>query len=373
MHTRFAHSLGVCDVATRLYDAIVQKDKDLLRSEYQFTDTGVSRQRQIIRLAALMHDLGHGPFSHAAEEVFPMRDSEKRWVHEDYSGIIATRVLKDIVENHNYNRNNFGIKIDEVADVFAANSKITSSIVWKEIISGQMYADRMDYLLRDSYHSGVSYGRYDLDRVINTVCLCIDNEVGGHLVGVEDGGVHAAEGLLIARYMMFTQVYFHKTRVIYDYHYEQALREILKDIGGTFPEPTSSLREYLDWDDWKVLAELKAGRGGDHGRRLVERDHFRLVHSTSEVPDADELARFDDACEVMSDMPYVIRDAGKSWYKFRRDEIRVRLDGLDKMRSVPLATRSPIVNGLRTVNQRRVYVPFADRDGAVAKLRKLGI
>ncbi len=369
MHTRFAHSLGVCHIASRLYDAIVQRDKDLLRSEYHFTDSGVHRQRQIIRLAALMHDLGHGPFSHAAEELFPFKEEGKRWVHEDYSAAIALQELRELVENHNLNKNNYGIKIDEIADIFSPASKMSSSIVWKEIISGQMDADRMDYLLRDAYHAGVSYGKYDLDRVINTICLCEDEEVGGHLVGVEDDGIHAAEGLLIARYMMFTQVYFHKTRVIYDYHYEQALLQILSQSGGTFPEPTMSLHEYLCWDDWQVLAELKAGNGGDHGRRLMDRDHFRMVFYTSEVPDANEMDRFETACTALSTHNFVVRDASKSWYKFRRDEIRVRLRGPGRTRSVPLATRSPIVNGLRTVNQRRLYVNVIDRLDATRALR----
>lgn len=373
MHTRFAHSIGVCHVASRLYDAIIQRDKDLLRSEYHFTDSGVSRQKQIIRLAALMHDLGHGPFSHAAEELFPFKEDGRRWVHEDCSGAIALQELRDLIENHNLNRNNYGIKIDEIADIFAPASKMQSSIVWKEIISGQMDADRMDYLLRDAYHAGVNYGRYDLDRVINTICLCEDEEVGGHLVGVEDDGIHAAEGLLIARYMMFTQVYFHKTRVIFDYHYEEALKEILKKFGGTFPEPLSHIKDYLKWDDWEVLAELKKGSGGDHGRRLMERDHFRMVHYTSEVPDADEMARFEQACDALSSHGAVVRDASKSWYKFRRDEIRVRLNDAGKTRSVPLATRSPIVNGLRTVNQRRLYVNRSDRTAATIALRNAGL
>src|SRR5690606_29884914 len=135
------------------------------------------------------------------------------------------------------------------------------------------------------------------DRVINTVRLCEDLEVGGHLVGIGEDGIHSVEGLLIARYMMFTQVYFHKTRVAYDYHYEQALKEILNPIGGTFPGPSSldSLRSYTDWDDWKVLAALKAGEGKEHGGRLTRRDHYRLLHETPEVPDTDDMTKFDQA------------------------------------------------------------------------------
>lgn len=367
MHTRFEHSMGVCHVASRLYDAIVSNDRDILRSDYQFNEGGILRQRQIIRLAALLHDLGHGPFSHAAEEVFPYKSPDKKYIHEEYSGALCKYLLKDIIENHPLNKSNFSIKVDEINDIFDPNSKIKASIVWKEIISGQMDADRMDYLLRDSYHSGVSYGKYDLDRLINTVCLNEDTEVGGHLIGVDESGIHAVEGLLIARYMMFTQVYFHKTRVIYDYHYEEALKDILKPFGGFFPTPKESdVQEYFTWDDWRILSELRVGHGGEHGRRLMERDHFRLIFSTSEVPNGDELQRFDELMGKLDQSKIVSKEARKSWYKFQREEIRVRSGSSGHAASRPLAAISPIVNGLVTVNQRRIYAPKDYRATALA-------
>lgn len=253
MHTRFEHSMGVCHVASRLFDAIIKRDLEILKSDYKFMDSGINRQRQIIRLAALMHDLGHGPFSHAAEEVFPEKERGEKYVHEEYSAAIAKDMLGSLVKNHPYNQHNYGITIDNITDIFSPESKESASVLWKELISGQMDADRMDYLLRDSYHAGVSYGRYDLDRVIDTLCLCEDSEIGGHLIGVKEDGIHAVEGLLIARFMMFTQVYFHKTRVIFDYHYEEALKRILEKFGGTFPTPIGkALQNYFDWDDWKV-------------------------------------------------------------------------------------------------------------------------
>lgn len=372
MHTRFEHSLGVCHIATRLFNAIVSNDLEVLKSDYAFTDAGVARQRQIIRLAALMHDLGHGPFSHAAEEVFPFKENgEDRYVHEDYSASIGVNILGEMIKNHKFNKNNFGISIEEVTDIFSPASTQKSSILWKEIISGQMDADRMDYLLRDSYHSGVSYGRYDLDRVVNTICLCEDTEIGGHLVGVQEDGIHAVEGLLIARYMMFTQVYFHKTRAIYDHHYEEALKSILASVGTFFPRPLpDEIIDYVNWDDWAVMAALKKGRGGDHGRRLMERDHFRLVYTTPEVPTLDELEIYEEKKHKLDADLIVTKDAKKSWYKFQREEIRIRPSNPGENRSVPLATRSPIVKGLSTVNQRRIYVPLDYRSEAEALLRK---
>jgi hypothetical protein len=365
MHTRFEHSMGVCHIASRLFDAIIKRNMGVLKSDYNFMDSGIDRQRQIIRLAALMHDLGHGPFSHASEEVFPEKSEGKKFVHEDYSAYIATSMLGDIIKNHSYNTNNFGISIDQITDIFSPTSKETSSVLWKEIISGQMDADRMDYLLRDSYHCGVSYGRYDLDRDVDTLCLCEDSEVGGHLVGVEEDGIHAVEGLLIARFMMFTQVYFHKTRVIFDHHYEEALKSILTNHGGHFPTPIGDeLDKYFDWDDWKVQAELRLGNGGEHGKRLMNRDHYRLLYTTPEIPSASDLEKYDEAVAKLTPGKFVLKDARKSWYKFRKEEIRVQTRTNGHSVAVPLATRSTIVNGLATVNQRRIYVPQEYRQAA---------
>lgn len=259
MHTRFEHSLGVCHVATRLFESIQSKDGDILRSDYGFKDGGIERQKQVIRLGALIHDLGHGPLSHAAEDCFPNDPKKERpYTHEQYSAACLRYYISDIIENHPINRNNYNITYDEIASLFVEDSASAATVVWKELVSGQMDADRMDYLRRDSYHAGVSYGRFDLDRVINTVCLCEADEGTGHVIGIEADGIHAVEGLLIARYMMFTQVYFHKTRVAYDYHYDQALKHLLKDREGTFPAPTESgIKEYLEWDDWRVWRALR--------------------------------------------------------------------------------------------------------------------
>lgn len=374
MHTRFAHSLGVCEVASRLFDAIRQRDADILQSEYGFEASGLDRQRQIIRIAALMHDLGHGPFSHAAEETFPKKpNSEKLYVHEEYSSAIARHYLGDVLKSSNFNKRNFNISIDDVVSFFDPLSTNQDSILWKEIISGQMDADRMDYLLRDSYHSGVSYGRYDLDRVVDTIALCEDSEVGGHHIGIDDAGIHAVEGLLIARYMMFTQVYFHKTRVIYDFHFSEALKAMLSDGGGVFPPPTEdAIGDYFSWDDWKVSAKLHAGEAGEHGERLMGRNHYRLCFATSEVPSAEELQRFEHAVDAMSDLPHRALEASKSWYKVGGAEIRVNVNQGQKKVPVPLATKSPIVNGLKTVNQQRAYVPVELRSEAAQRASKFG-
>jgi HD superfamily phosphohydrolase len=226
-----------------------------------------------------------------------------------------------------------------------------------------MDADRMDYLLRDSYYAGVQYGHYDLNRVVSCLRLCPDPETEGHYIGVDEDGIHAVEGLLIARFMMFTQLYFHKTRSIYDYHLTECLKELLRDVGGHFPLPTN-ISDYLAWDDWRVLGAIADSRGGEHGDILRNRTHYRRVFSTAEVADSSEFERAVLIQRELSELGCVARDAEKSWYKSGPDEIKVLRSSDGGERSVPLATMSSIVRGLVKVNQRRLYVPLAHKEAA---------
>lgn len=367
-HTRFEHSLGVMHVATRLFGAIRQRDESILRSEYNFENAGLDRQLQIIRLAALLHDVGHGPFSHAVEEILPTNPTTGvSFEHEDYSTAIIKYCLRDAIENHPTNKNNFGITVADIINVFSSKPASAKSLVWKNLVSGQMDADRMDYLLRDAYHSGVSYGRYDLDRVIATIRLCQDSEGDGFQIGVEEDGAHAVEGLLIARYMMFTQLYFHKTRSIYDFHLISAIREALSSSGSTFPPPDESgINDYLAWDDWVILGQIASGLAGPHGEILRNRHHHRMVFQTAEVPTDTEIELADKVFTELKSIGAVSREARKSWYKFEKEEISVHQgSGGALNRVVPLSSLSPVVRGLKTVNQKRVYVPLDMKNKAI--------
>lgn len=203
-HTRFEHSLGVMHVATKMYDAIVARSAEVLKSDFGYNDDGLRRDRRLVRLAALLHDLGHGPFSHAAEDLLPSRGGGEKFRHEDYSGAIVRHLLKSAVEDHSEN-GNYGITADDVAAFLEGSAKVPPRLLfWRELITGQMDADRMDYLLRDSLHLGVRYGTFDLDRVINTVCAVPGTKDGEEdlapRIGVTEGGWHAAESLILARY-----------------------------------------------------------------------------------------------------------------------------------------------------------------------------
>ena len=219
MHTRFEHSLGVMHVASQMYDRIVDSASTFLGSELDYNSSGLARDKVLVRIASLLHDVGHAPFSHAAEELMPVNPvSSTRYRHEDYSAALIELLMTDVIDSHPQNEN-FHISAKEVSDFLVGRvGVIGRSLLWRELISSQLDADRADYLLRDSYHAGVAYGRFDLGRLLTTLNLAFDPESGAPVLGVEEGGVHVAEGLILARYMMFTQVYFQHTRRSYDHH-----------------------------------------------------------------------------------------------------------------------------------------------------------
>lgn len=157
-------------VVTKLFEAITERQKDYLHNKLMYKDGSLDRLKTVLRLAALLHDVGHAPFSHAAEDVFPVRpDGKGRFEHEEYSAAIVKHQLADVIEKHP--ANHFRIKTDDITAFFLGNSKDKDCQIWGDLLSSQLDGDRMDYLLRDSYHAGVNYGKYDLNRVAATVRL----------------------------------------------------------------------------------------------------------------------------------------------------------------------------------------------------------
>lgn len=153
MHTRFEHSLGVMHMAALLFDGIVERSSAYLTGELGYDEAGKRRYRKLVQLATLLHDVGHGPFSHAAEELVPERPmSAGKYRHEEYSTAIIREHFKDVIENHPAN-NNFDFRADEVAGLIEGGAAAGRAALWQELVSGQLDADRMDYLLRDSYHA----------------------------------------------------------------------------------------------------------------------------------------------------------------------------------------------------------------------------
>ena len=372
MHTRFEHSLGVMHTATMMFDDICARRSAELEA-MRLTAPGRERDRIIVRLAGLLHDVGHAPFSHAGEELFPIIEGTKRYKHENYSSALIRELMTDVIDDHV--SNDVDVKASEIADLIDGRPGLKQRLLfWRQLISSQLDADRADYLLRDSHHIGVQYGRYDLNRLIVSMTAAEDPETSGPVIAVEDGGIHAAEALILARYMMFTQVYYHKTRVAYDKHIFETLKQLLQDARGapTFPAPTTpeNLREYLDWTDWKVQGLLQAGNGGEHGRALRERDQYRVVFETPEVASESELVLAGELEQALEPLGVYVAPANSSWYKMQSSEIRILHRTSNEPVLVPLSEMSMVVKGLKALNQRRLYVPPANRVEALGIVRE---
>lgn len=271
-HTRFEHSLGVMELAGRVFELLQLRAGNRLQlllgvrspSEWE-------RLRRILRLAALLHDVGHTPFSHGPEDLI-------EGDHETMTArIIAETEIKQIIDEEHYDK---GVRVRDVIPVAvgpkyqdpsnkppsAATQFLTS------ILTGPFGVDRMDYLLRDSLHTGARYGQFDVSRLIHTLTV-VSDDTGSPRLAIESGGLHAAEGMLLARYFMFQQVYFHSIRRIYDLHLKDAFASILPE--GKFP---ADVTEYLALDD--ALMEVtfrEASPNSDPCRRIVQRDHYRVA------------------------------------------------------------------------------------------------
>jgi uncharacterized protein len=376
MHTRFEHSLGVMHVATCMFDEIVDRHRDILMSEMQFSEAGFERDKAIIRISSLLHDVGHPPFSHAAEELMPnIPGSNKKYKHDHYSAAVVLFLMKDIIENHKDN-DNLKIKVRDIADFISGDSGLGRSLFWKSVLSGNLDADRADYLLRDSYHIGVAYGKYDLPRLLKTLTIAFDQEIHSYRLAIDESGIHTAEAIILARYMMFTQVYFHHTRRAYDFHLAESIKSILLETdtesGGIFPPPKDEehLRRYLEWTDWRIMGMIQNGGGGEHGRIIRERKHYRRIWETPEVPGITDLKKFERKLALLNKDEYYFDSAEKSWYKFEDGDISIlKNQNKAKQKLVSILRCSNVVKCLKAVGLKRIYVPFDKKEEMEKKLK----
>jgi HD superfamily phosphohydrolase len=376
MHTRFEHSLGVMHVATRMYDSILARSREVLKKELGYNDDGLRRDRMIVRLAALLHDVGHAPLSHAAEEIMPFKPDGERYKHEDYTAAIIRQELQEVIEKHRMNEN-YRISADDIAHLIEGRADPSRSsgrlLFWRRILASQLDADRMDYLLRDSYHTGVRYGVYDIDRLINCLCAFVVEVEGDErkvVIGISEDGWHAAESLILARYYMFTQVYYHKTRRIYDYHIAEAMKSALPK--QSLPPPRKT-QQFLRYDDSWFLNKVNSGKAGPHGERIRRRNHYRLVYATSETPTEEEIQRatllYERVRQAGIEEVYLDSPEGtKSWYNPSGEEILICR--LFDASPVPLDYYSHPVKGMQGIQQYRLYVAPEKRNKAEQIVRE---
>lgn len=364
VHTRFEHSIGVMQMASDMYDSIVcKKEAKSILQELSLDDNGIKRYRKIVRLAALLHDVGHSPFSHAGEDLMPIVSNDnskslhtdlkpKRYKHEDYSIALIKNVFKNLIEDHRLNEN-YPIKVEEVTALLGDTTvKIKGPcMLLKELISGQVDADRADYLLRDSIHLGVSYGLYDRYRLINCMTLA-KTDTGSPVIAIKEGGWHIAESLVLARYQMFSQVYFHKVRRIYDHHISKICKEILNKSKwkGYYPPP-EELDDYLVFDDWFIYSKIKQNCNKQIYSVILNRDHYKCIYETDIYPNDRDIKEIERLKEEYISNEYFVDTAETSWYKLDKDIL------ISGEFTLPLSAKSSIVKSM--INkpcQQRFYV-----------------
>jgi len=220
-HTRFEHSLGVMHIASQAGHAL--NEKGILQSD----------DIEILRLAGLLHDIGHGPFSHLFEEII----QEKKISHEDFGKeIILNSEIGD-----NLSKNGFDKKL--ITKIAFGDSKFQ---YMNEIISGALSADMMDYLLRDGYFTGAEHAKIDHKRITQSL------DVHKKKLALERSALYSFESMMHSRYQMFKAVYFHKTVRAAEVMLIEALRLADDEFGFT----TFNLNEFVKLTDEYVLSTI---------------------------------------------------------------------------------------------------------------------
>lgn len=361
-HSRFSHSLGVYEITRKIISQFE-------RSHYP----DWPKEEKIVALcAALLHDLGHGPFSHSIEEAFDMH-------HEDWTcriilgdtevGAILRRYASDFPE--------------KVASVI---QKTYDKPIVVNLITSPLDADRMDYLLRDAYFTGVNYGTIDLDRILRML-----RPYHGRIV-VKESGMHAVEDYLMSRYQMYWQIYFHpvtrSSEIILRQIFKRAKQLMKQNFNFRFMldplpqlfEGSLSVKEYLQLDEALIQTAFTQWRKENDAilRELCERFMDRRLYKYVEieqhdVPLMDDIRKafaevglepeYDVEIDFPTDLPYDV---------FRPDESTEKqillLDRQDKLHE--LSEVSDIVRSISGI-QRGKYHLYYPQDKVDAVLHHL--
>ncbi|WP_264455557.1 HD domain-containing protein [Weissella viridescens] len=362
-HSRFSHSLGVYEIARRIERHLAQFYPTQTNTDGLWNP----EERLVLLCAALLHDLGHGAYSHTFEHIFNTD-------HEAYTQEIIlspttqiNAVLKQVAPD-------FPEKVAQVIAKTYPNPQVV------QLISSQIDADRMDYLLRDAYFTGATYGEFDLARIIQT----IHPYAGG--IAFADKGMNAIEDYVVSRYQMYVQVYFHpvsramevllqhlleRAKSVFENHAERGLSNAFmpKALMPLF-EGDITLDEYLMIDDSVMLAAISEWRNSDDSvladlsRRFLNRVPLKSIvideQTRSLLPQLRELvetAGFDTQYYTAEndsfDLPY---DAYDPKARKPRTQIELRQQNGDL---IELSQKSALVQALtgRVFGDARFFFP----------------
>ena len=353
-HSRFSHCLGAYEIARRITKIFNEK----------YSDVWDSHESLLTMTAALLHDLGHGAYSHTFERLFDTN-------HEDITRQIITSPETEIHQALVQVSPDFPEKVASVINHTYPNKQVV------QLISSQIDVDRMDYLLRDSFFTGASYGQFDLTRILRVICPV---EKG---IAFKRNGMHAVEDYVVSRYQMYMQVYFHPaSRAM-----EVLLQNLLKRAKFLYPaqkdyfalsspnlipffENRVTLQDYLTLDDGVMNTYFQVWMASpdkilsDLAQRFINRKVFKSIVFSQENEAHLDIMR-DLVGQVGFDPDYYTAihrnfDLPYDFYRPDVEKPRTQIEILQKDGSLAeLSSLSPIVHSLAGTRQgdNRFYFP----------------
>ena len=361
-HSRFGHALGVMHLAGLAVSNLLARNVDLVQETLGWSDVEKDREKKrlvlLARLSGLLHDVGHAPFSHTGEDrLFPPNAN-----HENHGAeIIRESKIGDIVASDPVCQD-VNIVPEDIASLVISKSTLPAGFV-QELISSPWDVDKMDYLLRDSHYCGVQYGTFDLNRILNTLTLDPEAESGSLRLAIESDGLHALEAFVLARYYMFTQIYFHDVRRAFDLILTDFINELLDDEyqSGRYPE-AHDYKEYLKWDDNFVISEANRRSDGTSRNlawRIINRQHPKAVYETGDTPDAGimrkaERSLADAVKDEFQGLDCWVDKAIDHPDRFRLAEMMVNF-GAETPEWREFRNESQPLQGLQEINKFRLY------------------
>ena len=332
-HTRFEHSLGVYHLADRALESL-----------------GVEgRQAERVRAAALLHDVGHAPFSHNVEELIHRRTG---LYHDDVGDLLTNTPVASVLRDHD-------LEPDRIAGLIAGEGRLG------DLVSGELDVDRMDYLVRDAHHTGVPYGTIDTERLLTELTFA-----EGELT-LDEGNVQTAESLLLARALMNPTVYTQHTARISKSMLRRATERLLDE--GEYDAET-----VRRWDDYDLLSKLRdTDATSEFARRYDERRLYKRavwaeyddvparVRSFDHEQTRQMEAQIAERADVSSRAVIVDVEPDPET-EMRESSARVLVNGEVRR----LGDESPLVSALQFAGKQRwrlgVYCPETDLDAVRA-------
>ncbi len=292
-HTRFIHSIGVMHIGSKVFDKLFAT---------HLSNPNFKRLRETFKLGCLLHDIGHAPLSHSTESVMPTlgelkipkeflstrdQSGKRQATHEDYT--IKSIADSSFSESFKSIESKYGVKRSCIADLIRGSTHNEDYFtidgtnwfpILHQLVSSELDCDRMDYLLRDSYFCGVSYGSYDLDWLIDNLEPChID---GKAVLGISERAVVTFDDFLLSRYHMFVMVYFHYRAV--------CLEQLLLRYFQTSDEYCipADIEEYQEHDDHYLMKFLRKS-SNKYAKSIVLNEIPKKVFESFNQPQLESL------------------------------------------------------------------------------------